>query len=206
MSSNRAGPDALLNVSAFILASGSPRRALLLGTAGYTFEVIPPEVDETPHVDEQPPEYVLRLSAEKAAAVQAPPGTTVLAADTTVVLDGAPIGKPIDEADALAMLQALNGRTHSVLTGWTILSGIGERFGIAESRVTFTSRTDEELLGYIRRTRPYDKAGAYALQGDDGWLVASVTGSRANVMGLPVGEIVPVLEECGVERSAEHRG
>ena len=103
VSSTRAGPDALLNVSAFILASGSPRRALLLGTAGYTFEVIPPEVDETPHVDEQPPEYVLRLSAEKAAAVQAPPGTTVLAADTTVVLDGTPIGKPIDEADALAM-------------------------------------------------------------------------------------------------------
>ena len=120
MSGTRAGSHALLKVSGLILASGSPRRAFLLETAGYRFEVIPPEVDETPHVDEPPAEYVLRLSAEKAAAVQAPTDGAVLAADTTVVLDGAAIGKPADEGDALSMLQSLSGRTHSVRTGSSI--------------------------------------------------------------------------------------
>ena len=200
-----ARSHSLLIVAQLILASGSPRRALLLRTAGFDFDVDPPDVDESPKGAEPPAEYVLRLSGEKAAAIDAPPRTVVLAADTTVVLDGAPIGKPSDEAHALEMLTSLAGRTHSVLTGWTVLCAERERFGIAESRVTFTQRTDVELLDYVRQTKPFDKAGAYALQGDKGWLVSSVTGSRANVMGLPVGEVVPVLEECGVVRSAEHR-
>ena len=184
-----------------ILASGSPRRTLLLSAAGIDHRVVVPDVDESVLPDESPSEYVLRLSGAKAVAVLARPIDVVIAADTTVVHDGTVIGKPDDAEHALAILRSLQGTVHSVLTGWTVRSGSRERFGIAESRVRFRERTDAELIDYIERTEPYDKAGAYALQADDGWLVSDVTGSRSNVMGLPIGEVVPALEELGVRRS-----
>lgn len=143
---------------------------------------------------------VLRLAGAKAAAIERP-DAVVLAADTIVVRDGAIIGKPDDSNDALAILGSLQGRAHTVLTGWTVLSGDDEQFGVAESRVVFNERTSDELAGYIDRTEPFDKAGAYALQGDDGWLVREVIGSRSNVMGLPLAEIVVALSSAGVERS-----
>jgi septum formation protein len=188
----------------FILASGSPRRSLLLSAAGYTFTRVVPNVDEIPLEDEPTAEYVLRLSALKAHAVDAAHDDVVLGADTTVVLDGISIGKPRDFDDAMGMLGDLAGRTHSVLTGWTIVGPESERFGVEESLVTFRSRTVEELGDYIRRTEPFDKAGAYALQGDDGWLIERVVGSRANVMGLPLKEIADALEAFGVRRSPSH--
>lgn len=187
---------------ALILASGSPRRSLLLSTAGITFTVVVPNVDESPLTDEPPAEYVLRLSAVKARTVTRERDDVVLGADTTVVLDGVAIGKPRDADDALDMLLALEGRTHSVLTGWTVIGGDDEQFGIGESLVTFRKRSRLELRDYVERTDPLDKAGAYALQGDDGWLVERVTGSRANVMGLPVREVVTALAHFGIERSA----
>ncbi len=186
-----------------ILASGSPRRSLLLRTAGIAFTVVVPDVDESALPGESPADHVLRLSARKAAAVEPQPDTVVLGADTTVVLDGTIMGKPADADHAVAMLTALAGQTHSVLTGWTILGPDGgERFGVEESRVTFHPRSREELRDYVARTSPLDKAGAYALQGDDGWLIANVEGSRANVMGLPLREVVDALTHLGVERSA----
>ena len=184
-----------------ILASASPRRSLLLSAAGVAYTVVVPDVDESPLDAEAPGEYVLRLSAAKAHAVPRDVDDVVLGADTTVVLDGATIGKPRDAADALEMLLSLEGRTHSVLTGWTVLAGESERFGIEESLVTFHRRSRGELLGYVARTEPLDKAGAYALQGDDGWLVERVAGSRANVMGLPVREVVEALAHFGIARS-----
>jgi septum formation protein len=184
-----------------ILASGSPRRALLLSIAGITFTKVVPDVDEATIADEAPAEYVLRLSEMKAHAVERSPGDVVLAADTTVVLGGTIIGKPTDADDAVSILTRLSGETHSVLTGWTIMDGTGHRFGVEESLVRFNGRTHEELVGYIERTEPYDKAGAYALQGDDGWLVAEVNGSRSNVMGLPIREVVDALGDFGIERS-----
>lgn len=188
-----------------VLASGSARRALLLSVAGFTFDVAIPDVDEAPLPGEEPAAYVLRLSEEKAAAVGVGTDSVVVAADTAVVLDGVVLGKPTDEAHALEMLVALSGRSHHVLTGWTVIKGHESRFGVAESVVTFTQRTPDELRGYVRDTDPLDKAGAYAIQGDDGWLIDSVRGSRSNVMGLPVADVVDALSDLGIERSAPNR-
>jgi len=103
------------------------------------------------------------------------------------------------------MLLSLVGRTHSVLTGWSLVSERLRRFGIEESFVTFNDRTEDELREYVSRTEPYDKAGAYAIQGDDGWLISGVSGSRSNVMGLPIREIVEALADFGIKRSATDR-
>lgn len=188
----------------FVLASGSPRRSLLLSAAGYTFSVSPPEIVEVHLQDEEPAEMVLRLSAAKAAAV-ADEGAVVLAADTVVVRDGMIIGKPADADEAVAILESLSGRVHSVLTGWPVRQREQERFGITESRVVFAARSRDELVDYVARTEPFDKAGAYALQGDDGWLVVEVKGSRSNVMGLPLTDIAEALAAFGVERSTPKR-
>lgn len=188
----------------FILASGSPRRSFLLSAAGYVFSVEPSDVDETQLPDEKPAEMVLRLASAK-SEVSMRSGAVVLAADTVVVRDSVVLGKPTDREDAIRTLLTLEGRAHSVLTGWSIRGDPGgERFGVSESQVTFMPRTEEELRDYVDRVEPLDKAGAYALQGDDGWLVASVSGSRANVMGLPLRDIAPELEALGVLRSAKH--
>jgi len=188
-----------------ILASASPRRSLLLRAAGFTFDTIAPDIDESAHDGEAPGEYVLRLSETKAGSVEAATHDVVLGADTTVVIDGATLGKPADADEAFSMLRSLVGRTHSVLTGWSLMSTGMKRFGIEESLVTFNDRTDDELRGYVYRTEPYDKAGAYAIQGDDGWLIAGVSGSRSNVMGLPIREIVDALADFGITRSATDR-
>lgn len=195
-----------VSASRLVLASGSPRRALLLSAAGFTFTSVTPDIDESIRDHEPAAEYVLRLSAEKAAAVGLDPGDVVLAADTTVVLDGTILGKPGDAIEAVEMLGALSGRTHSVLTGWTAFAAGTERFGVAESRVRFHPRQPHELADYVQRTAPYDKAGAYAIQGDDGWLIAGVDGSRSNVMGLPIADVVNALADLGVERSSTHGG
>lgn len=187
------------------LASTSPRRALLLRTAGFVFTTASPEVDETPLRGEPAAEYVLRLSEEKASSVPVSDGRVVLGADTTVTLDGIILGKPADRAQAIDMLKLLSDTTHSVLTGWTVRSTSGDRFGVCETRVTFHDRSHDELTAHVDRTEPYDKAGAYGIQGDAGWLIADVAGSRANVMGLPLGDIVPALEALGVTRSPPDR-
>lgn len=184
-----------------ILASGSPRRSLLLSLAGIVFTTVVPNVDETPLADEDPAAYVLRLSDVKARSVPRSEGDLVLAADTTVVFGSAIIGKPADATEAVSILTRLSGETHSVLTGWTITDGDVHRFGVEESLVRFNERTRTELVAYVERTQPFDKAGAYALQGDGGWLVSNVSGSRSNVMGLPIKEVVDALKTVGVERS-----
>ena len=184
-----------------ILASGSPRRSLLLSMAGIRFETIVPDIDESPLPGEPPSEYVLRLSRAKAHAVPRTGGVVALGADTTVVFDGHILGKPSTAEEAVSMLDSLQDQTHSVLTGWTIAGGDNERFGVEESTVTFHERTHEELTAYVERTQPFDKAGSYALQGDGGWLVAQVNGSRSNVMGLPIKKIVDALKGFGIERS-----
>ncbi len=185
-----------------ILASGSPRRSLLLRLAGIAFTVAPPEVDETPLDDEAPSEYVLRLSEAKANAVARNGDDVVLAADTAVVHDGEIIGKPQDADDAVAILTRLAGSTHSVLTAWTVTDGTEHRFGVSESLVTFNDRTVDELTRYVERTQPFDKAGAYALQGDNGWLVSRVDGARSNVMGLPIRETLEALHDFGIRRGS----
>jgi septum formation protein len=191
-------------VPRLVLASDSPRRSLLLATAGFTFDVQSPNVVETIPQGESAAESVLRLAGLKVGAVSRAEDHVVLGADTMVVLDGEQLGKPKDHDDAIRMLSVLSGRTHSVLTGWVAIGDAGERFGVAESRVTFRTLTTDAVEAYIDDAEPFDKAGAYALQGENGRLIEKVVGSRANVMGLPLREIADALGDLGVVRSTPH--
>ena len=187
-----------------VLASDSPRRSLLLAAAGFTFDVQSPNVVETIPQGEPAAESVLRLAGLKVGAVSRAENHVVLGADTMVVLDGEQLGKPKDRDDAIRMLNVLSGRTHSVLTGWVAIGDAGERFGVAESRVTFRTLTTDAVEAYVDDAAPFDKAGAYALQGENGRLIENVVGSRANVMGLPLREIAGALGDLDIVRSTPH--
>jgi septum formation protein len=193
-----------VTVEALVLASGSPRRALLLRTAGFALDVRVPDVIETVLDDEPAAETVLRLARLKADAIERDAGEVVLAADTLVVLNGVSLGKPADRDDALGILRSLSGETHSVLTGWVAAGDIGERFGVAETRVTFKQLTDDGITAYVDDAQPFDKAGAYGIQGENGRLIEHVSGSRANVMGLPLREVADALSDLGINRSSSH--
>ncbi len=194
--------------SPLVLASASPRRRELLSQLGLAFEVAAADLDETPLDSEAPHAYVLRLAREKAQAVaRTRPGTWVLAADTTVVLEGDILGKPLDAADALATLTRLSGRTHEVLTGVALAgpgatgASAGSPFEAAEvvrTHVTFRSASAEELAWYVRTGEPLDKAGSYAVQGKGGFLVQALQGSPTNVIGLPLGETLALLARAGL--------
>jgi len=183
-----------------VLASGSPRRALLLSTAGFSFDIRVSGATEDIPEGEPASESVLRISDLKARSVPRESHEVVLAADTLVVRDGVALGKPTGRADAIEMLSGLSGRTHSVLTGWMLIAENGERFGVAESRVTFKNLSETAIAEYIDDAEPYDKAGAYGIQGENGRLVERVSGSRANVMGLPLRDVVAALSELGIKR------
>lgn len=154
--------------------------------------------------DEPAAEAVLRLAELKAAAVDRASNDVILAADTMVVLDEDSLGKPSDRDDAIEMLTTLSGRTHSVLTGWVAIGQGGERFGVAETHVGFKSLDTDAVIAYVDDAQPFDKAGAYAIQGEDGRLIEHVDGSRANVMGLPLREVADALADLGIVRSAPH--
>lgn len=175
-----------------VLASASPRRHQLLVTCGFTVDVRPAHVDETPHPGENPASMVLRLARAKASAIE---GTLVVAADTTVVLDADALAKPLDSDDARRMLGRLSGRTHRVLTGWCVQSGERARAGVVTTQVTFRHLTDDEIAAYVATGEPFDKAGAYGIQGLGGALVDRVEGSYPNVVGLPVAEVVAAIRE-----------
>lgn len=183
--------------AAVVLASSSPRRLDLLRSIGVEPEVRPADIDETPLDGEAPGAYVERLARGKASAV-AGPGEVVVAADTTVVIDGRIIGKPLSRAEALDTLRTLSGRTHTVYTGVAVF-GLGGASGgsggsgacgvTVTSEVTFVKISEEVLDWYVDSPEPYDKAGAYGLQGAGAMLVASVQGSVSNVLGLPLAEL-----------------
>lgn len=193
-----------MTVQALVLASGSPRRAFLLRAAGYALDVRVPDVIETVLEEEPAAETVLRLAQLKADAIDRDASEVVLAADTMVVLDGRALGKPTSRDNALEMLRELSGETHSVLTGWVAVGDSGERFGVTETRVTFKALTDESIKDYVDDAEPFDKAGAYGIQGENGRLIEHVAGSRANVMGLPLREVADALNDLGIDRSASH--
>lgn len=183
-----------------ILASASPRREELLRLLGLDFQVIPSRVDETFFVNEKPAEHVLRLAENKAHAVaQLHPQSWVLGADTIVVIDGEVLGKPADPPAAAAMLEKLSGRTHEVFTGFALLR-LAARIAIRQevrAYVTFRNISADEKMWYIRSPEPYDKAGAYAVQGLGAFFIKEIKGSYTNVMGLPLCEVVDVLKETG---------
>jgi septum formation protein len=183
-----------------ILASASPRRHELLRLLGLDFTVIPSDADETFRTGEAPPAHVLRLSADKAGLIAAMhPGSWVLGADTIVVIDGAVLGKPADPQEARRMLGKLSARAHTVHTGFTLLrrdAQIAVSEGVA-STVIFRAISADEMAWYVNSPEPYDKAGAYAVQGIGAFFIKEIQGSYTNVMGLPLCEVVDVLKKVG---------
>jgi len=174
-----------------ILASQSPRRAELLTAAGYEFDVIPADVDESIHPGEEPETYARRVAAAKAQAVRPRShGRPVLAADTVVVIDGHILGKPADAADARRMLRMLSGRLHEVLTAVT-LDAVTQ---VERTTVEFATLTDEEVAWYVSSGEPMDKAGAYAIQGLASRFVIRIDGSYSNVVGLPMARVYELLK------------
>jgi septum formation protein len=186
-----------------ILASASPRREELLRLLGLDFQIIPSRADETFFVNEKPAEHVLRLAENKAHAVaQTYPQAWVLGADTIVVIDGEVLGKPADSSAAEWMLEKLSGRTHEVFTGFALLRLAGHIAIKEEVRaaVTFRNISEDEKLWYINSQEPYDKAGAYAVQGLGAFFIKEIQGSYTNVMGLPLCEVVDALKKTGAMR------
>jgi septum formation protein len=169
-----------------VLASQSPRRAEILRQAGIPFVVRATAVDETPIDGESPEDYVRRLAEWKALAVEASPDEIVLGADTTVVIDGEMLGKPVDTADARGMIARLAGRRHDVLTG-ICLKRRGRRVrDWAATQVWFAPMREAEIDAYAASGEPMDKAGGYAIQGLASKYVERIDGCYFNVMGLPV--------------------
>lgn len=184
-----------------VLASGSPRRRELLERIGLTdFIVRVPEVEESFPEGLTPQEVVSYISREKAeAAVKlCGPGDIVITADTMVFLDDKRLGKPRDEAHALEMLTALQGRKHTVCTGVSVCRGDRRLTETESTGVFFRSATEAELRRYISTGEPMDKAGAYGVQGRGALLVERLEGDFFNVMGLPVLRLARMLEKFGV--------
>ena len=181
-----------------VLGSASPRRSDLLRQLGVEFEVVAPEIDETPVEGESPVRYVRRLAIAKSAAVTAPDDALVLTADTTVDLDGRILGKPVDRDDAAAMLRSLSARTHRVHTG--VAARVGDRVvsDVVTSLVTFTPLTAASIDWYLDTGEYTDKAGGYAVQGAAGVFVQRIRGSVSNIVGLPLHTVARLASELGV--------
>jgi septum formation protein len=176
----------ILHWGMLVLASQSPRRSDILRQAGIPFTVRVADVDESVLPGESPGTYVRRLAEAKARAVPAAPEETVLGADTTVVIDGEILAKPIDAADARRMLSLLSGRRHEVLTGVCLLRGGAAACDCATTEVVFAPLSEREIAEYVASGEPMDKAGAYAIQGLASKFVERIDGDFFNVMGLPV--------------------
>jgi len=185
-----------------VLASGSPRRRELLALLELPFSVQAPAVDETPLAGEAPEAYVARTALDKARVV---PGDAVLAADTAVILGAAILGKPRDRADARSMLERLSGRTHRVLTAVALRRGEREWQRTVETTVTFDTLDEARIAVYLDTDEPWDKAGAYAIQGRAGAFVRSLAGSYSNVVGLPLVETRELLLAAGLQPGARTR-
>jgi len=176
-----------------ILASQSPRRRDLLQQAGLSFSVIPSLVEENPIFHVSPEQYVKDLSEQKAAEVsERHPGCWVIGADTIVLADGGVLGKPRNRSNARSMLKQLSGKTHVVLTGYTICCKAAQkRFSeTVKTEVTFKNLVDAEIEWYINTEEPFDKAGAYGIQGIGMFMVKRINGSYTNVVGLPICEVM----------------
>jgi len=196
------------------LASRSPRRRELLGHIGVKFHLLlfrnrpgtAPDVDESPQPGEDPREYVMRMAKMKAAAgwtrmlERNLPKAPVLAADTTVALEGRIYGKPADRADAERMLAALSGKRHEVLTAVALRYDDELETAISVSEVQFRELAPEEIRDYVATGEPDDKAGAYAIQGRAALFVAEIRGSQSGIVGLPLYETAQLLQKLGARR------
>ena len=190
-----------------ILASQSPRRRQLLSQIGLRgFEILVPEADESFDPAQRPEEIVGGISRRKALAAAELAGdrsALVIAADTMVFLDQLRLGKPHNEAEAFAMLSALSGRTHEVLTGVTLCRGERTETRTERTAVTFRALGDEEKRSYIRGGEPMDKAGAYGAQGKAALFIRGIEGDYFNVMGLPLHLLGEMLAGFGIDLFSE---
>jgi septum formation protein len=196
------------------LASRSPRRRELLGHIGVKFHLLlfrnrpgaAPDIDENPQPGEDPRDYVMRLARAKAAAgwqrmlERNLPHAPVLAADTTVALEGRIYGKPADRGDAAQMLAALSGKRHEVLTAVALQYDEEVETALCVSEVQFRALTPEEIEEYVATGEPDDKAGAYAIQGRAALFVAEIRGSQSGIVGLPLYETAQLLQKMGGRR------
>lgn len=199
--------------SRIYLASRSPRRRELLKQAGIAFDLLlmradlqrGADVDETPLPGEAPVTYVMRIASAKAAAawrqieLRRLPRAPVLAADTTVVLEGAVVGKPDNAEHARQMLRRLSGRTHQVLTAVAIARGDHLEAALSTSEVEFRDLGDDEIRRYAASGEPLDKAGAYAIQGRAALFVRVISGSYSGIMGLPLYESAELLRRFDID-------
>ena len=186
------------------LASASPRRAELLKQIDVEYTVRPAHVDETQKPDEAPESYVCRIALAKAEKVAEDlgdrlAGSAVLAADTTVTIDGDILGKPQDSLDCGFILQKLSGRTHDVLTAVVVIGDHGVESKLSRSRVRFRQLTRQETESYCLLPEPMDKAGAYAIQGLAAVFVEELQGSYSGVMGLPLLETAELLNNANIK-------
>jgi septum formation protein len=197
---SRDNPQGRLSSSAvrFVLASTSPRRAELLAAAGFVFDVVPADVDETPAPGEAPREYAVRVARAKAGHVarQLSDGRIVLAADTVVVAGGRLMGKPATALDAASMLKALSGVVHEVHTA-VVVRGSGRQLEeVVTTKVRFTPLSEREIAWYIATGEAEGKAGAYAIQGRAARFIDRIDGSWSNVVGLPISTVYRLLSEA----------
>ncbi len=185
----------------WILASASPRRVDLLERAGQRFEREASAVDESARAGEGALEFAVRVAHDKAREVAGRrPGRWVLAADTVVIVDGEPLGKPRDATDARAMLARLSDRKHEVATAFVLLDSAGRTFAteVVRSEVTFRRVAFPDIEAYVRTDEPLDKAGGYAIQGGARAFVRELRGSLTNVIGLPMAEVEAALRAAGL--------
>ncbi|MGC8519004.1 MAG: Maf family protein [Steroidobacteraceae bacterium] len=181
------------------LASASPRRRDLLWQIGVPHKAVPANLDEQPLPGESAHDYVERLAVEKAIAVRnRGERLPVLAADTAVVLDGVVFGKPVDHADALAMLARLSGRVHQVLTAVALASDHSVEVRVCASSVRLRELTLAEREAYWQTGEPRDKAGGYAIQGYGAVFIESLSGSYSGVVGLPLAQTAELLRAAGI--------
>jgi septum formation protein len=178
-----------------VLASASPRRRELLTQLGVPHEVLVADIDETAMPGEDAQRLVVRLALAKAQAVsqQLQDARPVLGSDTVVVVDGAVFGKPVDRADCLAMLAALSGRTHQVMTAVALVTATGAAQALSCTDVTMRPITPEEAAAYWESGEPQGKAGGYAIQGRGAVFISHISGSYSGVMGLPLYETAQLL-------------
>ena len=180
-----------------VLASGSPRRRSLLELLSPDFSCMRPDVDESLRIGENPRDYVSRLAITKASAIDAA-GELILGADTTVTVDNKVLGKPEDRKEATRMLSMLSGRSHEVLTGVAArCDDVVESFVVSTS-VTFATLSPGDISRYLDTEEPWDKAGAYAIQGRGGVFVLRIEGSYSSVVGLPLVETKALMADFGI--------
>ncbi|KAF1055921.1 MAG: Maf-like protein YhdE [Pseudomonas delhiensis] len=189
-------------MSQLYLASSSPRRRELLKQIGLPFATVPSSIDESPLADEAPHDYVARLALSKAQAglefLAQRADVSVLGADTSVILDGRILGKPLDRDDGLAMLASLSGREHLVLTAVAVVNRERSEVRVVSSRVVFRHIEAEEAERYWNTGEPQDKAGGYAIQGLGAIFVSRVEGSYSAVVGLPLCETAELLADFSI--------